>query len=145
MTEKNYWQTLDKCLRPAKENIPSQCRIGGTYFTSISVIGGKLYSNNIRNTNHVHKDSKDLVSVIINLGTNISGGDIVFYDGVKQTDLGKISHVLKHLHGRIIMGPFERCFNEGYLWRGHRVGIYFILKKIVCISFVVGVGFITNI
>ena len=57
------------------------------------------------------------MSVIITLGRNISRGDTFFYDWVKQTELGKISHVLKNLHGEIIMDSFERCFHEGYLER----------------------------
>ena len=56
---------------------------------SIAAIGGKIYSDNTKNTNHVNKYSKDLVSVIINLGTNIIRGDTVFYDKVKHTDLVK--------------------------------------------------------
>ena len=35
---------------------------------SIAVIGGKLYINKPKNMNHVHKSSKDLVFVMINLG-----------------------------------------------------------------------------
>ena len=61
--------------------------LGETCFTYIAVIGGKLFSNQPINVNHFHKDTKDLLSVIINLGTNISGGDTVFYDGVKKYDL----------------------------------------------------------
>ena len=53
----------------------SQIRIGGMCFTSIDIIGGNIYSINTKNMNHVHKYSKDLMSVIIILGTNISGGD----------------------------------------------------------------------
>ena len=36
----------------------------------------------------MHKDVKDLVSVIITLGKDISGGDTVFYDGAKNLTLG---------------------------------------------------------
>ena len=46
--------------------------------------------------NHAHKDSKDFFSVIINLGKNVSGGDTVFYDGVKASDLGSRAHILKN-------------------------------------------------
>ena len=74
----------------------------------MAVIGGKLFGNHPKNLNHVHKDSKDLVSVIIILGKNISGGDTVLYDGVKTSDLGSRAHVLKRLHGRPIFGPFEK-------------------------------------
>ena len=75
----------------------------------MAVIGGKLYRNHPKNLNHVHKDTIDLVSVIITLGKDISGGDTVFYDGVKTYDLGKRAHILKHLHGRMIFGPFVFC------------------------------------
>ena len=75
-------------------------------------MGGKLYSNNPKDMNHVHKDSNELVSVIITLGANISGGDTVFYDVIKQTGLVKRAHVLKKLHRRIIMGQFERFYHE---------------------------------
>ena len=50
----------------------------------MAVIGGKLYRNHPKILNHVHKDTKELVSVIITLGKDISGGDTVFYDGVKN-------------------------------------------------------------
>ena len=62
----------------------------------MDVIGGRLFNNHPKTLNHVHKDIKDLVSAIINLGGNISGGDTVFYDGVKTSDLGSRYHVLKH-------------------------------------------------
>ena len=74
----------------------------------MDIIGGIIYSNQPKNLNHVHKDSKDLFSIIITLGVNISVGDIVFYDGVKTSDLGSRAHVLKHLHGRMIFGQFEK-------------------------------------
>ena len=57
------------------------------------------------------------MSVIINLWTNINGEDTMFYYVVKTSDLGNRSHALRHLHGRMIFGPLERCFNEGNIWR----------------------------
>ena len=66
------------------------------------VIGGKLYRNHPKNLNHMHKDVKHLVSVIITLGKYISGGDTVFYDGVKSSEFGSRAHILKHLHGRMV-------------------------------------------
>ena len=57
------------------------------------VIGGKLYSNHHKNLNHVHKDSKYMVSIIITVGKNVSGGDTMFYDGVKTSDLGSRAHI----------------------------------------------------
>ena len=61
MIEENYWQTMEKWLRSAKEKIPLQSIIEETCFMSISVVGEKLYSNHPKNMNDVHKDSKDLV------------------------------------------------------------------------------------
>ena len=116
-------------LTTDKEKIPSKFRIGETCFTSIAVIGGKIFSNHPKNMNHFYKDTKDLVSVIITLVTNISGGDTVFYDEVKIYELGNISHVLKYLHGRIIFAPFEIVFHEGSIWRGHIAVIFFILTR----------------
>ena len=74
----------------------------------MSAIGGKLNSYHPKYMNRVHKDCKYLFSFIINLGGNISEGDTVFYYGVKTSDLGSRAHVLKHLHGIMIFGPFEK-------------------------------------
>ena len=53
---------------------PSKCRIGETFFTSMDVIGGKLFSKNRKNMKHVHKGSNYLLYVILNLGKKIRGG-----------------------------------------------------------------------
>ena len=62
----------------AKEMIPNECRIGDTCFTLLAIIGGNLYTRHAKSLNHVHKDSKDLMSVIIILGTDVHGGETVF-------------------------------------------------------------------
>ena len=51
-------------------------------------IGVKLYSNHPKHMKHVHKDIKGMVSDIISVGKNISGGYNVFYDGVKNLTWG---------------------------------------------------------
>ena len=73
-----YWQNLGRTTEIAKE-IPKECRIGDTCFTSLETIGGSLYTRNVKNLNHVHKDSKYLLSLIIILGTDVNGGETVFY------------------------------------------------------------------
>ena len=83
----------------------------------------------------MHKDTKDLVSVIITLGKNIIGGDTVFYDRVKTCDFGNRSHILKHSHGIMVFGPFENKINEGTLWSGYRSIISFILTKQIFLHF----------
>ena len=47
-----------------------------------------------------------MVLVIITLGKDISVLDTVFYDGVKLSEFGSRAHILKHLHGRMVFGPF---------------------------------------
>ena len=101
----------------------------------MAVTSGKLYSNHPKNMNHVHKDSKYMVSVIITVGKYISGGDTVFYDVVKTSDLGSRAHILKHLHGIMIVGPFEKVFREGTLWSGYRAVISFVLTKTIFLHF----------
>ena len=113
----------------SERKIPSKYIIGEICFTSIAVIGGKLFSNNPKNMNHVHKYTNYLLSIIITLKTYIRGGYTVFYDRVKTTDLGIRAHALKYLHGRMIFGPFEKIYHEGTLWRGHRELISFVLTK----------------
>ena len=58
-------------MKKEKENIPKQCRIGDTCFMSLAAIGGNLYTRHPNNLNRVHKDSKDLLSMIIILGTDV--------------------------------------------------------------------------
>ena len=124
-----YWQNLEKNMDKAKKIIPNECRIGDTCFTSLATIGGNLYTRNAKNLNNVHKDSKDLLSVIIILGTDVHGGETVFFDGETLNDIGKRAHVLKHSHGRCVVGSFDRILHEGSLWTGHRAVISFILHK----------------
>ena len=113
----------------AKEIIPNECRIGDTCFTSLETIGGNLYTRHAKNLNHVHKDSKDLMSVILILGTDVHGGETVFFNGETLNDVGKRAHVLKHSHGRCVIGSFDKILHEGSLWTGHRAVISFILHK----------------
>ena len=63
----------------------------------MATIGGNLYTRHPKNLNHVHKDSEDLLSVIILLGTDVHGGETVFLNGDNMNDIGKIAYVLKKL------------------------------------------------
>ena len=92
----------------AKERIPEIHRIEKIYFTSIVSICDKLYINHPQNMNHVHKYGKDLLSFIITLVKITSVRDTVFYDGVRYSELRKISHVIKNLHGRWVVDQLKR-------------------------------------
>ena len=50
--EKNlpqYWSNLKLKLKKANDILPLTCRIGKTIFTSMAVIGGRLYRNHPKN------------------------------------------------------------------------------------------------
>ena len=59
----------------------------------------------------------------------------MFYDVNKTCDVGNRIHILKHSHGRMIFGPFERVFREGTQWSGFRSVISFILTKQIFVNF----------
>ena len=71
MTANKVLNSLKYDFLEDREKIPSQCRIRKTYFTQISVIRVKHYSNNKNNMNYVHNNSKDLLYVLFTLGKNI--------------------------------------------------------------------------
>ena len=102
----------------------------------MSTIGGNIYTRNAKNHNQVHKDSKYLLSVIIILGTDVNVGETVFYDGENMNDIGKRAHVLKHSHGRCVIGSFDNFLHEGSIWTGNRAVLSFILHKSILLHFV---------
>ena len=52
-----------------------------------------------------------------------------FFNGETLNDIGKRAHVLKHSHGRCVVGSFDKILHGGSLWTGHRAVISFILHK----------------
>ena len=67
--------------------------------------------------------------MIIILGTDVHGGETVFYDGDKMNDIVKRAHVLKYSHGRCVVGPFDKILDEDSLLTGNRAVLSFILQK----------------
>ena len=73
-----YWQILGSIMDKVKENIPKECRIGDTCLMLFATIGDNFYTRHPNNLNHLHRDSKYLLSVTIILGTDVNGGETVF-------------------------------------------------------------------
>ena len=122
------------------------CRIGDTCLTSLATIGGNLFTRHTKNINHAYKDSKNLLSVIIILGTDVHCVVTVFNDEENMNDIGKISHVPKHSHGRCVVGPFDKILYKGSIWTGHRAILSLILHKSIFFTFYIMVQyFMTNI
>ena len=74
-----YWQNLGRRMEEEKLMIPKEYRIGDTCFMSLANIGGNLYTIHPKNLNHAHKDSKDLLLVIIILGTDVNCDETGFF------------------------------------------------------------------
>ena len=53
-----------------------------------------------------------------------------------MNDIGKIAHVLKHSHGRCVIGSFDKMLHEGSIWTSHRAVLSCILHKSIFIHFV---------
>ena len=120
----------------AKEKIPKEFRIGDTCFTSFANIEGNLYTRHANNINSVHRENKYFLSVIIILGVDVNGGEIVFYDAYNMTDIGKRAHILKHSRGRCVIGAPDKVFHEGSIWTSNRAVLSFILHKSILFHFV---------
>ena len=71
-------EEFGKNMLREKHGIPKECKIGDTCFTSLATIGGNLFTRHPKNLNHIHKYSNDLLSVIINLGTDVNGCEKLF-------------------------------------------------------------------
>ena len=119
MKKSQYWKFWGSMMDKAKEKIPKQHIIGDIRFMSLATIEGNLFTIHPKNPNHVQKDSNDLLSVIIILGTYVHGRETVFNDGGNMNAIGKRAHVLKHSHGRCVVGTFDKNLHEGSIWTGH--------------------------
>ena len=53
-----------------------------------------------------------------------------------MNDIGKGSHVLKHSHGRRVIGSCDKILHEDSIWTGQRALISFILHKSIFLHFV---------
>ena len=106
-----YWEILGSIMDKEKEKIPKECRIGDTRFTSFATIVGNLYTRHPNNPNNSHRNSNNLLSVIIILGTDVNGGETVFNDRDNTNAIGKGAHVLKYSHGRCVIGDCDNILH----------------------------------
>ena len=55
---------------------------------------------------------------------------------MNMNDIGKRAHVLKHSHGRCVIGAFDKIIHEGYIWTGWKAVLSFIFNKSIFLHFV---------
>ena len=56
-------------------------------------------------------------------------------NGITMNDKGKGAHVLKHSHGRCVVGAFDKKNHEGSIWTGNINVLSFILHKTIFLHF----------
>ena len=107
----------------AKLIIPEKYRIRGTCFTAFTLVGvGDSSSGFV----HIHKDNRDVVSIILSLGNNVKGGDTIYYkDKSGQHEIART--IFKH--GQFQTGPFHDVYHGGQAWTGQRGIFSFYLNK----------------
>ena len=109
-----------------KRIVPSDLRICNSFFTSVSVIFDK--NRKVRYV-HAHMDRNDVISCTLYLGSNVSGGSLVFYDGLSEKNTGDCVHIKDFIHGRLITGEFKNILHGASNWTGHRIVIVFYTNR----------------
>ena len=106
----------------AKVIIPEKYRIRGTCFTAFTLVGDSSNSGFV----HIHKDNRDVVSIILSLGNNVKGGDTIYYkDKEGMVELARSTFK----HGQFQTGPFHDVYHGAQAWTGQRGICSFYLNK----------------
>ena len=74
-------------LYNSKEIIPSCCRLCDTIFSQMIIIGNNINENDGYGI-PLHKDEKDIISVLLHFGEVCSGGPTDYYDGLTVKSKG---------------------------------------------------------
>ena len=64
--------------------------------------------------------------MIITLGTDVNGGETVVFNGMAIWDISKKLHVIKHSHGRCVVGAFDSFCTKDLFGLGTE--LYYILS-----------------
>ena len=129
--EPGKYQTL---LR-VKDLIPKELRIGTTLFTGVALVCSPNEKEH-KKFNHPHVDGKDMTSIFITLGHNISGGRTQYYSEQKscfplqeECNWPDPVHEVPFQHGQYQVGPFDKVTHGGQRWKGLHVVISFIVNR----------------
>ena len=79
----------------------------------------------------LHKDNDDYINAIVSIGgTNVEGGNTVYYTGTDMKNLGTKMYSIPFQHGRIQIGYFDEIIHGADKWsHGNRGVINFSMKK----------------
>ena len=117
----------------ARKIIPQCLRLGGSFFTHMSVFGtinkedGKM---------PLHFDERDIISCVFHLSEVKSGGSTSYYSGDSPDTSGERIHQVKFKHGTLQVGFFNKVIHGVDEWDSQRCGIQLNIKKNLLAHFV---------
>ena len=127
--EKNKAKIALYNISKAREVIPSECRISGTFFNHMSLLGNLTEEES--GVIEPHFDDDDIITALFHFGNPSSGGGTSYYSGLSANKKGITYKNIPFQHGRLQIGFFNNIVHGGNSWMGVRGGINFNLKKSV--------------
>ena len=113
-------------IQLSKNIIPECLRLGGSFFTHMSVFGTV---NKEDGEMPINFDERDIISCVFHLGKVIQGGSTSFYSGDKADDPGNKVYEVPFRHGSFQIGFFNQVLHGVDNWEGQRCGIQLNIKK----------------
>lgn len=114
-------------LTLSKKVIPNDCRICGSCFNHMTLLGKCSFEKGASIS--PHRDEEDIITALFHLGKPTSGGATIYYSGVDKKDPGKLIHTVPFEHGRLQIGFYNETVHAAGDWEGIRGGINLNLKR----------------
>ena len=124
LPDQELGKEIKKCIRYSKKYVPFECRIGGSFFTHMSVIGKLKDKGEVP----LHFDEKDCITTLVHLGEVRTGGSTQYFDGNTINNRGKLKYEIPFRHGQIQIGCFNDTLHGAEAWVGQRGCLNFNLK-----------------
>ena len=70
-------ERIKSCIMYSKKFVPFECRIAGSFFTHLSVIGRMKDDGGVT----IHFDEKDSITALVHLGSVTTGGSTHYFNG----------------------------------------------------------------
>ena len=116
----------------AKSHIPLELRVYDSIFTQTTIVGEV---ENIEHQMPLHFDKQDVISCIVTLGANVSGGPAIYHSGITDKDPKDLVLSIPFEHGRIQIGTFSSVLHGISIWKGARMTVALNLKREVVSHF----------
>jgi len=115
-------------MEKARQVIPFECRITGTFFNHMSLLGN--LNDEVGNIEQ-HTNNDDIITALFHVGNPISRGGTSYYSGLSKKDKGNTFINVPFQHGHLQIGFFDNIVHSGDAWTGVRGEINLNLKKSV--------------